>query len=120
MEMNTERQLLARLFSREIEIWRGEAPLAPVFWGYGVALSSVLLGSYGATIYFVWPRAEQFLLICLGLYTLWILVAIWRCSAHPNSIWNLLARMLTVAWAVNVALILLFRELDLLTLFLAS
>lgn len=111
------RRLLARIFSPELQIWRGDAPLARVFWGYGVLLSTILLGAYGATIYFDLPRAEQILLICLGLYTLWILVAIWRSADGVTTVWSVLARMLTVAWAVNIAMILLFRELELMTLF---
>lgn len=111
-------RLLARIFSPEVLIWRGDAPLSRVFWGYGVLLSTILLSAYGATIYLGMPRAEQVLLICLGLYTVWILVAIWRSAEGVNNVWSVLARMLTVAWAVNIVMILLFRELELLTLFL--
>lgn len=98
-------------------MWLGNAPLGRVFWGHGVVLSNLLLGLYGATIYFAQPLAEQFLLICIGLYTLWILVAIWRSAAKVDTVWSLLAQMLTVAWAVNVGLILLFREMELLMIF---
>lgn len=114
------RGFLARFFSVELRMWRGEAPLAPLFWGHGVLLSSFLLALYGAAIYSGRPLLEQFLLVCLGLYTLWILIAIWRSAANDNTVWSLLARMLTVAWAANIVLILLFREVELLTLFCAQ
>lgn len=117
MKSDKERRKLARLFSAEIEMWHGKAPLGRVFWGHGVVLSNFLLGFYGATIYFPQPLAEQFLLIGLGLYTLWILVAIWRSAARDNTILSLLARMLTVAWAANITMILLFREMELMMLF---
>lgn len=46
-----------------------------------------------------------------ALYTAWFLVGTWRCaynvSGEPLGMsregWALLARMLTVAWAINVA-----------------
>jgi hypothetical protein len=38
-------------------------------------------------------------------------VAIWRCAA--NSPWGSLARGLTVAWAANTVLLLLFLQVDL-------
>lgn len=117
MTLDKNKGLLARLFSAEIEMWHGNAPLARVFWGHGVLLSNILLGLYGASIYFGQPLAEQFLLIGFGLYMLWILVAIWRSAARISTIWSLLARMLTIAWAVNIAMVLLFRELDLMTRF---
>lgn len=120
MTSDRERRPLARFFSTELAMWRGEAPLAQVFWLHGVLLSSLLVGLYGGTIYFAWPLGEQFLLICLALYTSWILVSIWRSAAGVDTIWSLLARMLTLAWAVNTALLLLFRELELVMLFLGD
>ncbi|WP_289042310.1 hypothetical protein [uncultured Aliiroseovarius sp.] len=111
-------ELLTRFFAAEIQMWQGNAPLKRVFWCHGVILSNVLLSIYGATIYLGWPLAEQFLLVILALYMLWILVAIWRCAAGTETVWGLFARMLTIAWAVNTTMILLFRELDLIMLFL--
>jgi hypothetical protein len=49
--------------------------------------------------------------VALGaIYTVWILVSIWRCAGNidspaplgvPRDVWSMLARRLTVAWAIN-------------------
>jgi hypothetical protein len=114
---NAFRMLLARLFQREIRAWQGNARLSTVFWRYGVLTSSILVLLYATTVFLHQLIAEQILLILFALYTIWILVAMWRCSVATDSLWSLLARFLTVAWAANVALILLFRQLELLVLF---
>jgi len=72
---------------------------------------------YATTIYLHQHIAEQVLLICASFYTIWILVSIWRCSLVEGTFWGQLARFLTIAWAANVTLILLFRQLELLTIF---
>ena len=90
----------------------GQGRLAPLYWGWGVA------GSFLLAFFVAWPpltgRAGlgwALATIALGaVYTLWILVSIWRCAdniAHPAPLgapreaWSWLARWLTVAWALN-------------------
>lgn len=110
-------EMLARLFPAEMRAWNGDADLATVFWFYGVLTSSILMIFYAATIYLLHPVAEQLLLICFALYTVWILVSIWRCSLATDTFWSLLARFLTIAWAGNAAMLLVFRQFELLILF---
>lgn len=105
---------LVAFFEREVRAWRGEARLSTVFWFYGVFVSFVLIALYAASRYQGQVLREQVLLICFGLYTIWILVSIWRCSFAADLFWGLLARWLTVAWAANAALILFFLQVNLL------
>ncbi len=46
-------------------------------------------------------------------YTVWILVAIWRSAPNAGPFWATVARMLTVAWALNAAFVLLFLQTEL-------
>ncbi len=103
---------LVAFLEPEVRAWRGEARLGTVFWFHGVLVSSVLIAFYISSIYRSEALLEQALLICFGAYTIWILVSIWRCSLGADPFWGLLARWLTVAWAANAALVLLFRQLE--------
>lgn len=59
---------------------------------------------------------RQVLLFCFAPYTTWILVSVWRCANNTEErIWGLFARLLTVAWACNTILILIFLPLNLIT-----
>ena len=107
------RACLVVFFEPEVRAWRGEARLSTVFWLQGVLASSALIALYVASIYAGEMLAEQALLIFFGLYTIWILVSIWRCSFAADPFWGLLARWLTIAWAANAALVLFFRQLEL-------
>ncbi|MCZ7675539.1 MAG: hypothetical protein M5U35_06290 [Roseovarius sp.] len=113
---NTGPTLLERIFASEIRAWHGRAPLWSVFWLKGVLTSGVLLVLYATTVILHQPLAEQGLLIFCGLYTVWILVSIWRCSLASDTFWALLARYLTIAWAANAGLVLFFRQLELLAI----
>ncbi len=114
---NVLQERLARIFESQIRSWNGNARLSKVFWRDGVLTSSILILLYAVTINTQHLVAEQFLLVLFGFYTIWILVSIWRCSAAVDTFWSLLARFLTIAWAANVAFVLLFRQLELLVLF---
>lgn len=107
------RPFLARLVAPELTAFRGEAPLARVFWLHGVAASSWLIA---LNVLVVgegdWKLMQALILIDLG-YTAWILAAIWRCSANAHPWWGALARWLTVAWGLNTLFVLLFVELEL-------
>ncbi len=110
--------LVERLFADEIRAWRGQARLSTAFWLYGVLPAAVLILLYTTTVYMHQLLAQQALLIGFGLCTVLSLVSIWRCSLATASVWGMFARYLTVAWAANVALVLLFRQLELLAVFL--
>ncbi|MCW4454852.1 hypothetical protein OK348_08580 [Flavobacterium sp. MXW15] len=94
----------------------GHSPLWKVFWLYGVIPSNLLWGvvlwmlSHGG-----YPGATLGLLAFLLLYTAWIVVAVWR--AAPNAgdpRYGVVARTLTVAWALNTVLMVFFLGLQLL------
>ena len=106
----------AAFFSAEIRAWRGEQPLWKVFWLYGVAASLVLITIYIIAFFIDRVALRQVLLVLFAPYTAWILVSVWRCANNTHEyFWSLLARLLTVAWACNTILILLFLELNLIT-----
>ena len=105
-----------RFFDIEIRAWRGEADLFRVFWVQGV-LTSVVLGVLHATTILLGQMfAEQILLILLTLYSIWIVVSIWRCSLASDTFGATIARYLASFWALNAGLVLVFRQLDLLVL----
>lgn len=106
-------RFLCKFFAPELKAWRGKMQLWKVYWGYGVLTSSLLflllLGALRASR----PWLQQGLLVALALYTAWILVAVWRCAARARPHWRFFARLSTVVWAGNAALVLGFLELDL-------
>lgn len=104
---------LAGFFEPELRAWRGAAPLGRVFWGYGVGVSAVFAVLYVLAIYEGRLAARQLMLLCFAVYTIWILVSVWRCAANADPFWGLLARWLTVAWAGNVTLVVVFLQFDL-------
>ena len=57
---------------------------------------------------------EQVMLTLFQVYSIWVLVAIWRCAANAKPPWVVIARLLTIAWAVNPMLIAGFLQRDLL------
>ena len=92
--------------------WRGEGPLWRIYWIYG-ACGSLLLGvaiMRAVAADLIGPATIFAALAIGGSYTAWVLVGIWRCAfnvaGEPLGMnrngWALLARMLTVAWAINV------------------
>ena len=55
----------------------------------------------------------QVVLVLLAAYTVWIVVAVWRCAFNVrDERLGHIARALTVAWAINAALVLGFLELE--------
>lgn len=105
---------LGRFFAPELRAWRGDVPLAAVFWGYGVFLSSELAALYALAVYLNQLLIQQMLIIVFGIYTPWILVVIWRCADHAAAFWGTMARWLTMAWGLNTLFVLLFLQIDLL------
>lgn len=102
------------LFDDEIRAWRGRRRLAPVFWLYGVAGSWLFVLRYAIALQRGQMLVQQVLLPCFVAYTVWILVSVWRCAANAEPFWGGLARWLTVAWALNAALVTGFLQIDLL------
>jgi hypothetical protein len=93
--------------------WRGKLDLATVFWGYGVLASSALVVLHATTLLLRQVAFQQVLIVVSGLYTMWILVAIWRCAAGAHPYWGTLARWLTIAWALNTGFVLAFLQIEL-------
>lgn len=98
-----------------LRYWRGEGPLWKIYWLYGVLGSTLLAGLYWAALDLRLAWLQQLLLPLLGAYTVWIVVAVWRCAFNTREeFYGHLARALTIAWAINAALLLFFLELGLL------
>lgn len=106
---------IAAFFAPEIRAWRGEAKLSTVFWLHGVLISVVFITLFAGSLYRGQVFLEQALLIGFAVYTAWVLVSIWRCSLAADPFWGVLAKVLTVFWAANSALVVLFLQLKLLT-----
>jgi hypothetical protein len=105
----------ANFFAAEIRAWHGEEALWKVFWVYGVATSVTIVALYIVAFYDGRMALRQVLLPCFAVYTAWILVSVWRCASNTNeNLWSTLARFLTVAWAGNTILVLIFLQLNLL------
>jgi hypothetical protein len=97
------------------QAWRGRLPLKRVFWLYGVLTSSAVTAVFVALVRQGGPGLglRQLLLAAFVPYTVWLLVSIWRCSDNVrNRYYGRMARAMTVAWAVNAALLIVFTELD--------
>jgi hypothetical protein len=106
----------AAFFAAELRAWRGKQPLWKVFWIYGVATSDVLIAFYVAAFYVDRVALRQVLLLCFAPYTAWILVSVWRCAHNTTEqFWGMVARFLTVAWACNAVLVIIFVQLNLIT-----
>ncbi len=90
------------------------SPLWRVFWLYGVAASSLLWALLLWML--VRPAQAGVIVALLGLllaYTAWIVIAVWRAApraADPR--YGLLARALTVTWAINTVLLVFFLGLQ--------
>lgn len=112
--------VLLKLFEPELRAWYGLLPLWKVFWGYGVAVSCVLAGLYAVAVVEERYAIQQLLLVVFAAYTSWILVSVWRCAETSDPHWRLLARSLTVAWAGNAVLVVMFLQIDLIAASLKS
>ena len=106
----------AAFLAPELRAWRGEQPLWKVFWVYGVTTSGVLIVLYALGFYLDRTALRQMLVPCFAGYTAWILVSVWRCANNTQErFWSMLARLLTVAWACNATMVLVFIQLNLIT-----
>ena len=119
MSMTWSKRLLLLpllLFEPEWRALTGRAALGRVFWVYGVLVSA------GLALLFLLAREagradlQQILLILFLAYTTAIRVAVWRCAEYAAAPWGIIARALTVAWALNTLLLLLFLQIELIEL----
>jgi hypothetical protein len=117
---NLTASLLKTFFAPELKAWRGEMSLTKVYWGYGVAVSGLIGLLVLESLREGRALLQQGLLVALALYTVWILVAVWRCAARAPPQWRMLARLSTVVWACNTALVLTFLQFDLLMRYVAG
>lgn len=108
---------LSLFFGSEARVWRGQMPLGVVFWRYGVLFSLAIVALFLAAYNAGETALLQVLIGLSTLYTIWIVVGIWRCSPNAAPFWGDLARWLTVAWALNSAFVLVFLQFDLLMLY---
>lgn len=111
---------LAAFFAPELRAWRGEMPLAVVFWLYGVVASFVLGTLYASSVLLGQHRLEQALIFFFCVYSVWLPVSIWRSSLRSASPWSVPARWLSLAWGLNAFFLLIFRQLDLIAGYIAG
>ena len=97
-----------------LRAWRGAASLATVFWGYGVAVSGLLVLAFVAALMRGDEGLQQALIVVFVVYTAWVMVSVWRCAETAKTPWGLIARLLTVAWVGNTVLVVGFLQLRLL------
>ncbi|WP_333842656.1 hypothetical protein [Pelomicrobium sp.] len=92
-----------------IRYWKGEGSLARVFWLYGVIPSTlaIALVAWAAATGRIGERSLAGAIAALFVYTAWILVSVWRCAARrgEDDLYGIMARWLTVAWAINAILV---------------
>lgn len=109
----SRKSLFSLFFAPELRAWQGRMSLPTVFWGYGVAMSMALAILHATALDAGQLAFQQALILISAAYTVWILVAIWRCAPNASPFWGTLARWLTVAWGLNTALVLFFLQLEL-------
>ena len=93
-----------------------EGRLWLVFWIYGVLLSTIVTGVFVAQLATEdpIPGLKQVLIVAFIPYTVWILVSIWRSAFNvENELYGHMARALTIAWAINITLLIISAELGL-------
>ena len=85
-------------------------------WGYGVLVGWLVARLFVLFYNLDLPWLQQLVLGFLLIHSGWIVIAVWRCAPNASQEWHgLLARAMTIAWALNAAFMLLFLELDFLS-----
>jgi hypothetical protein len=108
------RRALEGLLRPQLRAWRGELPLTLAFWGHGVFVSLVLILAFVDALMRRDAFTQQILLILFLVYTPWALVAIWRCAGSASPPWDMITRLIVVAWGANTLLVAGFLQLELL------
>jgi hypothetical protein len=100
------------LLRRIGELWRGEIPLARVYWDYaiiaGTIANLVMTGASLGAFALDWPGWLALLIHLLTLpYNLLMVISVWRSAARYEgpSRWAALARATIVPWALFATLI---------------
>ena len=92
--------------------WRGDGPLWRVFWLYGVAASGAIKAfvALAALVGWLTPTVLAGAVAGVAIYAQWLLASVWRCAHNVRTdalgvrraMWGVLARLLTLAWAICV------------------
>lgn len=106
-------RVLEPMLRPQLRAWRGESPPALAFWGHGVFFSLVMILAYVDALFRADRLVQQALLTVFLLYTPWVLVAIWRCAGQARQPWDMISRLLVVAWGANTLLVAGWLQLDL-------
>lgn len=94
--------------------WHGFGPLWRIYWLYGVLGSAVLAAVLAIALMTSATAVQQIMLPVLLAYTVWIVVAVWRCAPNTGKeLYTHLARGLTIAWAINAAMLIGFLQIEL-------
>jgi len=109
----SRKSLFSLFFAPELRAWQGRMSLPVVFWGYGVATSMTLAILHATALEAGQLTLQQVLILISVVYTVWILVAIWRCAPNASPFWGTLAQWLTVAWGLNTGFVLFFLQIEL-------
>jgi hypothetical protein len=93
-----------------ISRWRGEAPLAIVFWRDMIFASTalnVLLGVLALALYAAEAPIAVVLIVFFALFpwNLFLVLAVWRSANHATSSVALLTRTAAAVWLVGVTMI---------------
>lgn len=113
----SRKSLLSLFLDPELRAWRGQMSLRVVFWGHGVAMSAALAILQATAIDAGQLVFQQVLILISAAYTVWILVAIWRCAPNARPFWGTVARWLTITWGLNAAFVLFFLQIELMLRF---
>jgi len=113
-------RFLARFFAPELHLWRGGGQLRFVFWVYEVLVSAGLVFVYATAALQARNLLQQATLLCFGIFTTWLLVAIWRCARSQDSGLTVVAHWVVVFRAANAALVIAFLEADVVSTFLSG
>lgn len=106
---------LSRLFEPEVQAWHGLCPLWKVFWFRGVLASSAIIAVYLNALAYHEISIQHAVLMFFIAYTFLIIVSIWRCSEGSTSYWRGISRSVSIFWAINALLLVVFLEIDLFT-----
>ena len=62
--------------------WRGNGQLWKIFWIYGVVVSVCLAALIATAAFQKWvgPLGLIAMLVGLVVYTIWVVISIWRCA----------------------------------------
>ena len=109
-EASVRASFLQPLFTYVRALWRGELPLARVFWIDMILIGSLvnILATIAALLLFVSGAPITFGVIAHFAplpYNILLLVAVWQSAAHENSGWSFPAQAAALVWLILSILI---------------